>query len=276
MIVVELTACVLAAMTLLMMAGWLTQRALGDGGWTDVFWAYGTGATCALAALAPFQAEPHATWRRIMVAAMVAAWGLRLGTHVALRVAGAKAEDPRYAVYRREWGASFQKRMYGLMVFQAPVSAVLALCVLIAARENHPAFRVQDAIGLAVFAVCLAGETLADAQLRGFRADPANRGKVCDRGLWAWSRHPNYFFEAAIWLAYPIIAIDPHSPRSFVSILAPVMMYLTVRYTSGVPPLEAAMLDLRGEAYRQYQRRVSILIPWPRGAERLGGRTNRP
>lgn len=263
MIVLELTACVLAAMTLVMMAGWLTQRAIGDGGWADAFWAYGTGATCALAALAPFQTEPHASWRRIMVAAMVAVWSLRLGTYVALRVAGAAAEDPRYAAFRREWGASFQRRMYGLMVSQALVTAVLALCVLIAARENHPAVRVQDAIGLAVFLVCLGGEALADAQMRAFRADPRNQGKVCDRGLWGWSRHPNYFFEAAIWLTYPIIAIDPHSPRSFVSLLAPVMMYLIVRYASGVPPLEEAMLRSRGEAYRQYQRQVGVLIPRP-------------
>lgn len=263
MIVLELTAVVLAAMTLVMTAGWLTLRAVRDGGWTDVFWIYGTGATCALAALVPFETEPHAAWRRIMVAAMVGAWALRLGTYLALRVARSEAEDPRYAALRREWGDSFFKRMYGAMIVQAPVSAVLALCVIIAARQNTPAFRVQDAIGLAVFAACLAGESVADAQMRAFRADPQNKGKVCDRGLWAWSRHPNYVFEAAIWLAFPIIAIDPRFPRSFVSILAPVMMYLVVRYASGVPPLEEAMLRSRGEAYRRYQERVSMLLPRP-------------
>jgi steroid 5-alpha reductase family enzyme len=260
--VLELTATALAAMLLVMTAGWLVQRAAGDGGWTDVFWAYGTGAVCAVAALAPFETEPHATWRRIMVAAMVGTWALRLGTYVALRVARGQNEDPRYAVLRSEWGGDFQKRMYGVMVVQAPVSAVLALCVIIAAHENTPSFRIQDGVALALFVVCLAGETLADSQMHAFRTDPANRGKVCDRGLWAWSRHPNYFFEAAIWLVYPVIAIDPHYPRSFVSLLAPVMMYLVVRYTSGVPPLEEAMLRSRGEGYRQYQQRVSVLIPW--------------
>jgi steroid 5-alpha reductase family enzyme len=261
-IVPELTACVLAAMTLVMTAGWLTQRALGNGAWTDVFWAYGAGVSCAVAALIPLQTEPHATWRRIMVAAMVAAWGLRLGTYLALRAAGAKSEDPRYAALRREWGARFQRRMYGVVVVQAPVSAVLALTVLIAARENHPAFRVQDAIGLALFIVCLAGETLADLQMSAFRRNPANRGEVLDRGLWAWSRHPNYVFEVAIWVAYPIIAIDPNGPRSFVSILAPLMMYLVVRHAAGVGPLEEAMVRSRGNAYRRYQERVSLLFPW--------------
>ena len=263
MIVVELTAGVLAAMIAVMTAGWLTQRALGNGAWSDVFWAYGAGVTCAVAALIPLQTEPHATWRRIMAAAMVAAWGLRLGTYLALRTARAKSEDPRYAALRSEWGASFQRRMINVIIVQAPVSAVLALSVLIAARESHPAFRLQDAIGLAVFVVCLAGETLADAQMSAFRRDPANRGKVLDRGLWAWSRHPNYFFEVAIWLAYPIIGIDPQSPRSFVSILAPLMMYLVVRHAAGVGPLEEAMLRSKGDAYRRYQDRVSGLLPWP-------------
>lgn len=263
MIVPELTGAVLAAMALIMSAGWWVQRALRDGGWSNVFWAFGTGATCALAALASFSTEPHAAWRRIMVAAMVAAWGLRLGAYVTLRTARGETEDPRYALLRSQWGAGFQKRMYGQMIAQAPVSAVLGLCVLIAARDSHPAFRAQDAIGLAVFLVCLAGEALADAQMGVFRANPANRGKVLDRGLWAWSRHPNYFFEAAIWLAFPIIAVDPASPRSFVSVLAPLMMYLIVGHASGIPPLEEAMVRTRGQAYRRYQDRVNALIPWP-------------
>ncbi len=118
-------------------------------------------------------------------------------------------------------------------------------------------------MGVVVFLACVAGEALADAQMHAFRADPANKGKVCDKGLWAWSRHPNYFFEAAIWLAYPIIAIDLAHPWTLVSLIAPVLMYLTVRYASGVPPLEEAMLKSRGEAYRRYQARVSVLIPLP-------------
>jgi len=261
-IVVELTLGVLGTMILVMAGGWLTQRALRNGGWIDVFWAYGAGAACAAVALAPFQTEPHAAWRRVMVAAMVAAWGLRLGTYLALRVAGAETEDPRYAALRREWGGSFNKRIFGPMLVQAPIGAVLGLCVLIAAREDHPHFRIQDAVGLAVFVLSLAGEILADAQMSAFGSDPTNQAKVCDRGLWAWSRHPNYFFEICVWLSLPIIAIDPTSPRSYVSILAPALMYLMLRHASGVPTLEEAMLRSRGAAYRRYQERVSVLVPW--------------
>jgi steroid 5-alpha reductase family enzyme len=258
-----LAAAVLAAMAVVMVAGWLTQRAARNGGWTDVFWTYGTGATCALAALAPIGAEPGVLWRRILVAVLIAVWSLRLGTYVALRVARSPDEDPRYAAFRRDWGEDFQRRMFGLMIVQAPVTAALSLSVIAAARQPAAASRVWDVLGVLVFFVCLGGEALADSQMRAFRADPANKGKVCDTGLWAWSRHPNYFFEAAIWLAWPIIALDPARPWTLVSLVAPVLMYLVVRYASGVPPLEEAMLKSRGEAYRRYQARVSVLIPRP-------------
>jgi steroid 5-alpha reductase family enzyme len=261
--VLLLAAGVLVAMSVVMTVGWATQRAVKNGGWTDVFWTYGTGATCALAALAPFGAEPGVLWRRILVALLIALWSLRLGTYVARRVSRSPEEDPRYAAFRRDWGGDFQRRMFQLMIVQAPVTALLSLSVILAARQPAAASRVWDVLGVIVFFVCLAGEALADSQLHAFRADPANRGKVCDTGLWSWSRHPNYFFEAAIWLAWPIIAVDFARPWTLISLLAPVMMYLTVRYASGVPPLEEAMLKSRGDAYRRYQARVSVLIPLP-------------
>jgi steroid 5-alpha reductase family enzyme len=261
--VLLLAAAVLVAMSVNMTVGWFTQRAAKDGGWTDVFWTFGTGATCALAALAPFGASPGVGWRRLLVAAMVAVWALRLGGYIAVRVARSHEEDPRYAAFRRDWGADFQRRMFSLMIVQAPVTAAFSLSVILAARAPSGAVRIWDALGVVVFLACLAGEALADAQMHAFRADPANKGKVCDKGLWAWSRHPNYFFEAAIWLAYPIIALDFAHPWSLVSLIAPILMYLTVRYASGVPPLEEAMLKSRGDAYRRYQARVSVLIPLP-------------
>ncbi len=113
----------------------------------------------------------------------------------------------------------------------------------------------------------IAGEALADMQLRRFRADPANKGKVCDAGLWRWSRHPNYFFEWLCWLAYPVIAIpidDPFGyPFGWASLLAPVAMYVFLVHVTGIPPLEAQMLRSRGERYRDYQLRTSRFFPLP-------------
>ena len=111
-----------------------------------------------------------------------------------------------------------------------------------------------------------AGEALADAQLKAFRTDPANKGRVCDVGLWRWSRHPNYFFEWFGWLAYPVIGIsfgDPLSyPWGFAALLGPVFMYWILVYVTGIPPLEAQMLRSRGDRYRDYQSRTSPFFPW--------------
>ena len=116
-------------------------------------------------------------------------------------------------------------------------------------------------MGIALALSCIAGEALADRQMRQFRANPANKGKICNTGLWARSRHPNYLFEFLFWGAYPLLGLTTQSTWSLLSLAAPALMYLTLRYASGVPPLEAAMLESRGEAYRQYQSHTGAILP---------------
>ena len=266
------TLAVMVAMTAVMLAGWLFQRAVRNGGWTDVFWTFGTGATCAAAALWPIGEPAGLTWRRELVAAMMAIWSLRLGVYVARRVARG-AEDPRYAGLRREWGADFQRRMFWLLIMQAPITAVIGISVLFAVRQPDAHLRVTDLAALAIFVAALVGEAIADQQMKSFKADTTHAGEVCDTGLWAWSRHPNYFFEALIWVTYPLMGLDFGRPWSWLGLLAPVMMYCIVRFGTGVPPLEAAMVRSKGDAYRRYQAAVSVLVPWPPHARRtdLGG-----
>jgi steroid 5-alpha reductase family enzyme len=257
-----LIAVVLGSMAVIMTTAWTYQRREKNSGWTDVFWTYGTGATCALAALAPFGQNDAPTWRQYLVAALVAIWALRLGTYVAVRVAGG-AEDVRYATLKREWGEAFQRRMLGLAMVQAPATALLSVSVLLAARRPDPSLRATDVIGAAILALAIAGEAVADRQMKRFKADPANHGKVCDTGLWGWSRHPNYLFEALGWIAYPVIALQPALPWTWAAWVAPVVMFLILRYGTGVPPLEAAQLRSKGDAYRRYQARVSPFLPRP-------------
>jgi steroid 5-alpha reductase family enzyme len=259
---IPLLAAILAAMLAVMSVGWFVQRAANNGGWTDVFWTYGTGATCALAALVPATGASAPSWRQIMIAALVAAWSLRLGTYVAIRVAKG-AEDVRYAQLRKDWGDSFPRRMVGLMLIQAPATALLAVSILFAARQPAPDFRPADALGLVILAAAILGEGAADEQMKRFKADPAHKGRVCDTGLWAWSRHPNYLFEFVGWIAYPVIGLNLANPWSWLSFLAPVLMFAILRFGTGVPPLEAAMVASKGEAYRRYQARVSPFLPRP-------------
>jgi steroid 5-alpha reductase family enzyme len=241
---------------LVMLAAWGFQAWRGNAGWVDVFWTFGTGLTGAAAALA----TGPVPWRRGMAAALLLLWSVRLGLHIARRVAQGE-EDARYARMRAEFGPRFQRHLLGFVLIQGPFSAVLALAVLAAARQPAAGFRLMDALALALALSAMAAEAQADRQMRQFRADPANKGKICETGLWALSRHPNYFFEFLFWCAWPLLGLTAEDGWSLLALLAPLFMYLTLRYASGVPPLEAAMLASRGEAYRRYQARTGAILP---------------
>jgi steroid 5-alpha reductase family enzyme len=251
------------AMTLVMLVGWAFQRARNNGGWTDVFWTFGLGLVGIAAALFPLQPGPPAT-RQWLVAALVGAWSLRLGLHIALRV-GRSAEDARYADMRRQFGQRFQLVMALFLPAQAIISIPLLAAILLAARRPGEGLGAGDVLGVLILVAAVLGEGAADRQLEAFKADPASRGRVCDVGLWGWSRHPNYFFEWLGWLAYPAIAIDLTGgfPEGWASLMGPLAMFLILNFATGVPPLEAHMLRSRGEAFRDYQRRTSAFFPLP-------------
>jgi len=257
-----LAVAVLLAMLVVMVAAWAFCLAVRNGGWTDVFWTFGSGVTMAMAALIPLSPGATPAPQQWLVCGMVLLWMIRLGLYLAPRVA-TLPEDARYARFRAEWGRTFPLKMLWVTLPQAPATALLSLSVLAAARRPEPTLDRRDWVGVAILIVALAGEALADSQMRRFRTDPARRGKVMSDGLWAWSRHPNYFFQWLGWLAYPAMVFDPARPISWVSFAGPLVMYALLRHVSGVPPLEDAMLRSRGEAFRSYQARVSVFFPWP-------------
>jgi steroid 5-alpha reductase family enzyme len=106
----------------------------------------------------------------------------------------------------------------------------------------------------------LSGEALADRQLESFKRDPQNRGRVCDVGLWRYSRHPNYFFEWLIWLSYALYAST--SPAGWAAWIAPALILYFLLRVTGIPATEAQALRSRGDAYRRYQARTSPFVPW--------------
>jgi steroid 5-alpha reductase family enzyme len=153
--------------------------------------------------------------------------------------------------------------MFVFLQQQALGSLPLVLAIFLAAHVPVAALRVQDYLGATILAVGIFGEAIADAQLKRFRENPANKGKVCDQGLWRWSRHPNYFFQWFGWLAYPVIAIAPGYPFGLAALLAPLFMFYILNYATGVPPLETQMARSRGEAWRAYAARTSRFFPLP-------------
>ena len=260
--VLSLTLAVLVFMTVVMLAAWMFGLARRNGGWTDVFWTFGSGLALAGASLMPLEPGGPPQARQWLTAALVSLWAVRLGGYIAARVA-CHGEDPRYAKFRADWGKAYARNMLFVVLPQAPATALLALSVLTAARAPGAGLGPRDLAGAAILLAAIAGEAIADGQMKRFRADAAHKGRVCDAGLWGWSRHPNYFFEWMGWLAYPVIGLDPAHPITWLSLSAPLVMYLLLTRISGVPPLEEAMLASRGETYRAYQARVSAFFPLP-------------
>ena len=265
----EALAAIALSLSVLMAGAWMVQQRTGNSGWVDTIWTFAVGLVGAGSALWPVaDAAPNA--RQWLVAALVAIWSVRLGLHIAVRTA-AIPDDPRYAAFAREWGVDSPRRMFVFLQNQGFGSIPLVFAIFVAARFPQAALRIEDYLGALILLIGIAGEAFADAQLRNFRIDPANKGRVCDVGLWRWSRHPNYFFEWFGWLAYPVIAIpigDPLSypfyyPWGWASLLAPVFMYWILVHVTGIPPLEQQMLRSRGERYRDYQSRTSMFFPLP-------------
>jgi len=252
------------ALSLIMTGAWAVQRATGRSGWIDAIWSFGVGVVGAGAALWPIPTQPWPTSRQLLVAALALGWSLRLGIHIMRRTLRG-GEDPRYQALRDEWGARFPVQLFRFLQIQAAAAFVLAACILAAAR-NVAALGWGDFLGVAIILTAIVGEAMADAQLERFRAAPGAKGGVCEIGLWAWSRHPNYFFEWLTWLAYPVIAVGLPAQNAvgMLALAGPLFMYWLLVHVSGIPLLEAHMLKSRGEAFAAYQRRVNAFFPGPR------------
>ena len=261
----EALAAIALSLSVLMTGAWLVQQRTGNSGWVDTIWTFSLGLVGACSALWPI-AGTAPNPRQWLVAALVAVWSLRLGLHIAVRTAGI-TDDPRYAAFAAEWGADSPRKMFLFLQNQGLGSIPLVFAIFVAARFPSDGLRVQDYLGVLILLIGISGEAWADAQLKRFRADPANKGRVCDAGLWRWSRHPNYFFEWFGWLAYPVIAIAASHPLAYpwgwAALLAPVFMYWILVHVTGIPPLEAQMLRSRGARYRDYQSRTSAFFPLP-------------
>jgi steroid 5-alpha reductase family enzyme len=259
-------AAIALSLSLLMLGAWIVQQRTGNSGWVDTIWTFSLGLVGAASALWPVAGAAPNT-RQWLVAALVAIWSLRLGLHIAVRTSRI-TDDPRYAAFAREWGVDSPRKMFVFLQNQGFGSIPLVFSIFVAARYPSDLLRPQDYLAVLLLLAGILGEALADAQLRRFRENPANKGRVCDIGLWHWSRHPNYFFEWFGWLAYPVMAISPDYGWGWATLLAPAFMYWILVHVTGIPPLEEQMLRSRGERYRDYQSRTSQFFPMPprRGA----------
>lgn len=249
-----------AGVAVVMALLWAVQRRRGDAGIVDVAWGLGVGLISV--AFAIFSAG-DAT-RRLVVAGLALAWSLRLSGHIFVRLLRLP-EDGRYTTLKENWGDRAQRNLFWFFQIQAFWALLFALPMLMASRNPQPFGTLWDWLGLAIWSIAIAGESLADRQLARFRLDPGGAGRVCREGLWRYSRHPNYFFEWLHWWSY--VALSVGAEGWWATPLAPLaMLYFLFRVT-GIPPTEAQCLKSRGDAYRDYQRTTSVFFPWPPKSE---------
>ena len=200
--------------------------------------------------------------RSVLLVVLISVWAVRLGSYLFRRVKKSGADTrfddikPSFARFLMAW------TLQGLWVFLTLSAALAAMT-----SEITPSLGIIGWAGAVVWALGFAVESVADIQKQRFRADPANKGRFIASGLWAWSRHPNYFGEIVLWVGIAIIALPALSGWQYVTLISPLFVYLLLTRASGIPILESRADERWGSdpAYQAYKARTPVLFPQPPG-----------
>jgi steroid 5-alpha reductase family enzyme len=236
---------------------WLWSYKIKNAGVVDIFWSY----NFPVIAIILYLLSPGFETRKLLLCGMVVIAGLRLGTHLAVRILKhLRQEEPRYKQIREDWGKNAEKKMFGFFQMQALSNVLLAVPFFISSINPTPQISPLEYAGLILWALSVIGEAIADQQLVNFKKNPTNKGKVCDTGLWHYSRHPNYFFEWLMWVSYFVFALA--SPYGFIAIISPAIILFLLLKVTGIPATEKQSLKTKGEAFKKYQESTSVFVPW--------------
>lgn len=245
------------AIALAMLALWIVATLIRDASIVDPFWGMGF----VLVAGISWALNPTDHFRTPLLAAMVAIWGLRLSVYLLWRNWG-HGEDRRYVAMRQNHGPRFWwVSLFTVFLLQAVILWFVSLPIQAStANSNSTPFGPLDAIGIVLWLVGLFFETVGDLQLARFQADPNNAGKVMDRGLWRYTRHPNYFGDFCVWWGVFFIA---WAGGAVWTIVSPLLMSFLLMKVSGVALLEKTII-LRRPEYAVYCAQTNAFFPGPR------------
>jgi steroid 5-alpha reductase family enzyme len=254
---VEAAAFALGGLVLFMSGVWLASVARRDASIVDVAW----GPAFLVAAWACFLSAEVATPRQWLVLTLVHVWGLRLALHLWRRNRGSP-EDRRYRRMRENGGERFWwTSLFKVFWLQAAVAWIVSAPLGIALSAGPTAvLGWLDGLGIVLVAVGLLFEAGGDRQLARFRRDPANRGRVCDSGLWRYTRHPNYFGDAVVWWGF--FAFAAAVPGGWWSAVGPLLMTVLLVRVTGAAMLEPDLVRTKPD-YSAYVARTSRFVPWP-------------
>ncbi len=245
-----------AIMAGLMLLLWLIHLLIRNAAIVDVGWAGG------LAVLAIFYAVvgPGYSARKYAVACMAGFWGFRLAAYLLVTRVIGKPEEGRYAQLRKDWKTNLALRFLFFFEFQALLDVVLSLPFLLACLNPDAPLRAIEKTAAGLWLFAMIAEAIADWQLDNFRKNPANKGKTYRAGLWRYSRHPNYFFDWLVWVAYALFALG--SPWGWLGLISPAIILSFLLGATGIPATEAQALRSRGNEYREYQHTTNAFVPW--------------
>ncbi len=247
-----------AMMALTFLLAWIVAEKLENYSLVDAVWAFGIGLT----AVAWLVMVGDFGLKQAVAAGLIATWSLRLSGHLQRRIRRAHPEeDARYVKLREVWAGRVSSAFFWFFQAQGISVVVLALPFLLIAADPDKSWSAWETAGLIVAAAGILGESVADAQMSRFKAGNSDAKAVCQDGLWRYSRHPNYFFEAVIWTGFYIYASG--SQWGWAMVHAPAIIIFLLLKVTGIPPTEAAALSRKGDAYRRYQKSTSPFIPWP-------------
>lgn len=239
-----------------MVVVWLVSLAIKDASIIDFMWGPGF----ILVAWVSYALTDGDSTRKLIVDSLVTIWGLRLGVHIYLRNRG-KGEDYRYRQWREQAGPSWWWRsFFKVNLLQGVVMWLVSVPLVVAQyHPQPPAFTLLDVLGIGLWVAGFLFEAVGDWQLAGFKADPANAGKVMDKGLWRYTRHPNYFGESLLWWGFFAFAL---AVGGWWTIFSPVLMTVLLIRVSGAAMLERNLKRAKPD-YVDYMRRTSGFFPLP-------------
>lgn len=248
------SAASLIATAILMIVTALIGARVGRHSVVDVTW----GGGFVLIALVAAAVGTGELWRRLVLLAIVALWGLRLAWHVFRRSLG-HGEDPRYEeLLSKATGNTTLYALRKIYLTQAIALWFVSLPIQVSAVA-HGSIAGVVIVGVLLWATGLTFEAVGDAQLTAFKADSSNKGKIMDRGLWSWTRHPNYFGDACVW--WGIYLVSASAWPGIWTVLSPIAMTYFLVFATGAKLLERSMAQRDG--YSDYQRRTSYFVPRP-------------
>lgn len=223
----------------------------------DAVWAYGTG----LMSVSWLLLVGGGGMKYWVAAGLVGVWGARLGWHLHRRIRRSHPEeDARYAKLREVWSGRVESAFFWFFQAQAASVVLLALPFLLISTDRDFSWSLWETAGVVIVLLGIVGEGWADAQMSRFKAGNSDSKAVCQDGLWRYSRHPNYFFEAMIWVGFYTYACG--STLGWTMVHAPAIIIFLLIKVTGIPPTEAAAVLRKGDAYRRYQKSTSAFIPW--------------